>query len=303
MNIFKSNLLLLFTAAIWGFAFVAQRAGMEFVGPFTFNGVRFLLGAISLLPLLLFFRQNKPESAKSNVGVLLPGIIAGVILFVAASLQQIGIITTTAGKTAFITSLYIVLVPIIGLLTGLTTSKGTWLGCGLAVTGLYFLCIRGSATIQLGDLLVLISAFLWAVHILVIGYYSPKVQVLKLSFVQFMTCALLSLLMALITEEILISSLLDAAIPILYGGIGSVGIAYTLQAVGQKNARPAHAAIILSLEAVFAAIGGFLLLNERFDSRELLGCMLMLSGMMVSQFYGLTAGSKKTTEHITRKQL
>ena len=155
----------------------------------------------------------------------------------------------------------------------------------------------------MGDLLVLISAFLWAVHILVIGYYSPKVQVLKLSFVQFMTCALLSLLMALITEEILISILLDAAIPILYGGIGSVGIAYTLQAVGQKNARPAHAAIILSLEAVFAAIGGFLLLNERFDSRELLGCMLMLSGMMVSQFYGLTAGSKKTTEHITRKQL
>ncbi|NLF45119.1 MAG: DMT family transporter [Syntrophomonadaceae bacterium] len=302
MNIVKSNLLLLLTAAIWGFAFVAQRAGMEFVGPFTFNGVRFLLGSISLLPLLFIFRKDKYLPEKKR-GWLLPGLIAGLILFTAASLQQIGIITTTAGKAAFITSLYIVLVPIIGLLIGFTTSKGTWVGCVLAATGLYFLCIRETASIQIGDLLVLISAFLWAVHILVIGYFSPRVEVLKLSFIQFMTCALLSLLMAFITEEILISSLLDAAIPILYGGIGSVGIAYTLQAVGQKHARPAHAAIILSLEAVFAALGGFLLLSEQLDSRELFGCLLMFSGMMVSQIYGLTTGREKAADRITREQL
>ncbi len=298
MNIIRANLLLLLTAAIWGFAFVAQRAGMEYVGPFTFNGVRFLLGGLSLLPLLFFFSRNEPSPVKKS-GVLFPGVLAGIVLFTAASLQQIGIVTTTAGKAAFITSLYIVLVPIISLFMGQTTSKGTWLGCVLSVVGLYFLCIKESSAIQFGDLLVLIGAFLWAVHILVIGYFSPRVDVLKLSFVQFMTCSALSLILAFITEEFVLSNLLAAAVPILYGGIGSVGIAYTLQAVGQKYARPAHAAIILSMEAVFAAIGGFLLLGEYLEIQEILGCFLMLSGMLVSQTQGLRTGKARPVNQFT----
>ncbi len=301
MNIVKSNLLLLLTAAIWGFAFVAQRAGMEYVGPFTFNGVRFLLGGLSLLPLLIFFRHNKSLPVR-KFGALFPGVLAGIVLFTAASLQQIGIITTTAGKAAFITSLYIVLVPIISLFLGQTTSKGTWLGCVLAAVGLYFLCIRESSAIQSGDLLVLIGAFLWAVHILIIGYFSPRVEVLKLSFVQFMTCSVLSLIVASITEEFILSNLLAAVVPILYGGIGSVGIAYTLQAVGQKYARPAHAAIILSMEAVFAAIGGFLLLGEYLEIQEILGCLLMLSGMLISQSQGMRTGKGRSANHLSAEQ-
>ncbi len=226
-------------------------------------------------------------------------MLAGIVLFTAASLQQIGIVTTTAGKAAFITSLYIVLVPIISLFMGQTTSKGTWLGCVLSVVGLYFLCIKESSAIQFGDLLVLIGAFLWAVHILVIGYFSPRVDVLKLSFVQFMTCSALSLILAFITEEFVLSNLLAAAVPILYGGIGSVGIAYTLQAVGQKYARPAHAAIILSMEAVFAAIGGFLLLGEYLEIQEILGCFLMLSGMLVSQTQGMRTGKARPVNQFT----
>jgi len=297
VNIIKANLLLLLTAAIWGVAFTAQRAGMEFVGPFTFNGVRFLLGSLSLLPLLVFFGRDKQLTANRS-NALITGVLAGTVLFAAASLQQIGMITTTAGKAAFITSLYIVLVPIIGKFLGQTTGKGTWMGCIIAAVGLYFLCIKEAASIQFGDLLVLIGAFLWAIHILVIGYFSPRVDVLKLSFVQFMTCSVLSSVIAAITEEVILSSLVKAAVPILYGGICSVGIAYTLQAVGQKHAQPAHAAIILSMEAVFAAIGGFLLLGEKLGTREMLGCLLMLSGMLISQLHGLRIHKKESVSQI-----
>jgi len=287
MAIIKSSFLLLLTAAIWGFAFVAQRVGMEYVGPFTFNGVRFLLGSLSLLPLLLYFRLDSHDLANRLKSPLLPGILAGTILFVASSFQQIGLISTTAGKAAFITSLYIVLVPLIGIFLGHRIGLGTWLGCALALVGLYFLCIKESAAIQSGDLLELIGALFWAVHILIIGYYTVRVDVLKLSFIQFLTCSILSLAAALLTESIVFNSIADAAIPILYGGVCSVGIAYTLQAVGQKHAPPAHAAIIMSLEAVFAVWGGFLLLGEYLDVQELLGCGLMLAGMLVSQLQGL----------------
>ena len=288
MNIFKANLLLLLTAAIWGLAFVAQRVGMEHVGPFAFNGVRFMLGSLSLLPLLFYFRLDSQNVAPRLKRPLLPGLLAGLVLFTAASLQQIGIITTTAGKAAFITSLYIVLVPLVGIFLRHRIGRWTWLGCVLAVVGLYLLCIKGALSIQSGDLLVLIGALFWTLHILIIGYYSVRVDVLKLACIQCLTCSLLSMAVALIFEPIVLSSLRAAAVPILYGGICSVGIAYTLQVVGQKYAPPAHAAIILSLEAVFAVIGGFLLLGEHMDTREITGCLLMLSGMLVSQLQGLS---------------
>lgn len=285
MSVLKSNLLLLLAAAIWGFAFVAQRVGMEYVGPFTFNGVRFLLGSLSLLPLILCFSGNSKSEPLTSAAI--PGILAGTVLFLGASLQQVGLIYTTAGKAAFVTGLYIVLVPIIGLFLHQKVGGATWIGCLLAMTGIYFLCIKESSTIQFGDLLVLVGAFFWAFHIIIIGHFSARVDVLKLSSIQFLTCSVFSLLVALITETIAIDSIIAAAVPLLYGGFCSVGIAYTLQAVGQKHAPPAHAAIILSMETVFAVIGGFLLLGEKMGAAELLGCVLMLAGMIISQLQGL----------------
>jgi len=286
VSVIKSNILLLLAAAIWGFAFVAQRVGMEHVGPFTFNGVRFLLGSLSLIP-LMYFHSNPQTSRMGFKSAMLPGLLAGTVLFCGASLQQAGLIYTTAGKAAFVTCLYIVLVPVIGIFLGQSVGRWTWLGCILALVGLYFLCIKESASIQLGDLLELIGAIFWALHILIIGYFSRRVDVLKLSFFQFLTCAVLSLVTAAITETMVIDNILAAAVPILYGGLCSVGIAYTLQVVGQKNAPPAHAAIILSMETVFAVIGGFLLLDERIGGQEIVGCALMLTGMLVSQLQSL----------------
>lgn len=289
MRVAKANLILLLTAAIWGLAFVAQRVGMEYVGPFTFNGVRFLLGSLSLLPLIFFFSSKNKFLSQRLESAFLPGLLAGTVLFIASSFQQIGIVTTTAGKTAFITALYVVLVPVIGFMIGHKIGKGTWAGCILAVVGLYLLCIQESLSIQSGDLLVLMGALFWSVHIIVIGYFSLRVDVLKLSFVQFLTCSVLSTITAVFFEQIVWSEIVAAAVPILYGGIFSVGIAYTLQAVGQKYSPPAHTAIILSMEAVFAVIGGFLLIGEMLAGREMLGCALMLSGMLVSQLLGVRA--------------
>ena len=293
----KSNMLLMLTAAIWGFAFVAQRVGMQYVGAFTFNGVRFALGSISLIPLLIYFKKKKPaESADdtASASALVPGIIAGSILFLAASLQQIGLAYTTAGKAAFITGLYIVLVPLFGIFLKQKIKLNTWLGVLLAVTGLYFLSVNEDFSIAMGDFLEIVGAFFWASHILVIDYFTKKVDALKLSFVQFAACSVLSIVVALIFEDISISGLNQALVPILYGGLFSVGIAYTLQVVGQKHAKPSHAAIILSMESVFAAIGGALLLSENLGGRGYLGCGLMFTGMILTQVKGFG----KSTEAI-----
>ncbi len=286
----RATITLLTAAAIWGVAFVAQRVGMEYLGPFTFNGIRFALGGLSLLPLIWFFRQH-PQSVKSpsakTLSVTRMGLLAGIILFFAASLQQVGIIYTTAGKAAFITCLYIVLVPVAGLFLKYRLSPTTWCGCLLAVIGLYFLCVKEDFSIAYGDFLELIGALLWTAHILLIDHVSRRVDSLKLASIQFATCSLLSLIGAFFTESTTVSAILQAGVPILYGGVASVGIAYTLQIIGQKNASPAHAALILSMETVFAAIGGFLILGEILGARELIGCALMLGGMILSQSHNL----------------
>lgn len=289
MSVIKSNLVLLLVAAIWGLGFVAQKAGMDYVGPFTYNGVRFILAVVSLLPLLFIFRDNDQTLLTGLKKTAWPGLLVGTVLFIATSFQQVGLVTTTAGKAAFITGLYLVLVPILGILLRHKVPWATWLGCLLAVAGLYFLCIRESMSIQYGDALELASAFFWACHILVIAHFSRKVNVVQLSWLQILTCAILSLITAVATEEIVVASLVAATVPIVYGGVFSVGIAYTLQILGQKHAPPAHAAIILSMETVFAAIGGFLLIQERMGGQEILGCALMLSGMLVSQLFSLRA--------------
>jgi drug/metabolite transporter (DMT)-like permease len=288
----KSDTLLLTTAIIWGFAFVAQRVGMDYVGPFTFNGIRFAIGSLSLLPLVAMSREQPAATHKilPSPGLkttLWGGSALGLALFSGASLQQVGLVYTTAGKAGFITGLYVIIVPLLGLFWRQQPRIGTWIGAVLAAIGLYFLSVTGEFTIELGDLLVLIGAFFWAAHVLIIGWLSPRINPVKLAFSQYVACSILSLMTAFVIEDITMLSIFQAAIPILYGGLLSVGIAYTLQVVAQRDAHPAHAAILLSLESVFAAIGGWLILGEIISARGLFGCGLMLSGMMLSQLWSL----------------
>ena len=285
----KSNLLLLLTAVIWGFAFVAQRAGMEFLGPFTFNTARFTLGSLALIPLLLITQKKKFEKEKflplNDKNLLYGGLAAGTVLFLGATFQQGGLVYTEAGKAGFITGFYVILVPMLGLLVKQKTSLITWLGAIVATVGLYFLSLNETFDVNIGDVLVLIGAFFWAIQILVIGFYSTKVDPFQLAFTQFVICAVLSFIAALISETIILQNFIDAYIPILYAGIFSVGIAFTVQVVAQRDAHPANAAIIMSLEAVFAVIGGWMILNESIPMRGLIGCLLMLIGMILSQLY------------------
>jgi drug/metabolite transporter (DMT)-like permease len=290
--VFKADSLLLLTAVIWGFAFVAQRIGMDYVGPFTFNGVRFALGSLVLLPFILWNGGLSNGRSKQGASVdaktlLLGGCLTGLAIFAGASLQQVGLVYTTAGKAGFITGLYVVIVPILGLFFGQKPGIGTWVGAVLAATGLYFLSVTEQFTIEFGDFLELLGAFFWAGHVLVLGWLSPKVDSLKLAFFQYVACSILSLITAAFFEVMAVSSILQAMVPILYGGVLSVGIAYTLQVVAQRHAHPAHAAILLSLEAVFAAVGGWLILSETLTPRGIFGCVLMLSGMLLSQLWGL----------------
>lgn len=285
----KSNLLLLLTAVIWGFAFVAQRAGMEFIGPFTFNTARFTLGSLSLIPLLMINQRRKFEKEKflplNDKKLLYGGLSAGTVLFLGATFQQGGLVYTDAGKAGFITGFYIILVPILGLFIKQKTSLFTWLGAIVAIVGLYFLGVDESFDINFGDVLVLVGAFFWAIQILVIGHYSSRVDPFQLAFSQFVVCAVFSFIASLISETIILQNILLAYLPILYAGLFSVGIAFTIQVVAQREAHPANAAIIMSLEAVFAVIGGWMILNESIPLRGLFGCLLMLIGMILSQLY------------------
>jgi len=282
----RSDLLLLLSAIIWGMAFVAQRIGMDFVGPFTYTGVRFLLGGVSLIPLLYIFPYSAPHTKTKPLSLFWQkwgGLLAGLLLCTGIGLQQYGLQFTSAGKTGFLTGLYVVLVPVFGLVVRHKTGPGTWIGVMLAVCGMYFLSITGNFQISKGDIMIIISTFFWAFHVLTIGWLSPYNHPIKLSIQQFLTAGLISLVIAFIFETVKLSSIWQAAIPILYGGLFSVGIAFTLQVVVQKTAHPAHAAIIMSLETVFAALGGWLFLDEHLSSRALFGCVLMLCGMLFAQ--------------------
>ncbi|MGP6258951.1 DMT family transporter [Aeromonas salmonicida subsp. salmonicida] len=280
----RSNMMLLMAAAIWGLGFVAQRLGMDHMGPYTFNGLRFLLGAASLLPLLWWLKSRQP-SGQSEVRRLLltGGLLAGAVLFSAASLQQVGLLYTTAAKAGFITGLYIILVPVIGLALRHKTGTNTWVGALIAMAGLYYLSVTEDFTIGYGDLLQVAGALFWAIHLLVLDHYSSRVAPIRLASVQFLVCGLLSLAVAFTIEMPTISGAVAGWQALLYAGLVSVGVGYTLQVVGQRGAHPAHAAIILSLETVFAAIGGVLLLGEILDERAIVGCALMLAGMLISQ--------------------
>ena len=280
----KSTFLLFLTAIIWGFAFVAQRVGADFVGAFTFNGIRFLLGSLSLIPVILLFEREKFDRSKF-VKTLVPGLLAGVVLFIASTLQQLGVEWTgSAGKAGFLTGLYIVLVPIIRFFMGKKTSFFTCFGAIFALVGLFFLCMTGDElNFGKGDIVLIIGAFFWAIHILIVDNCVNDISPLKFSMMQFFVCGFLSIISALFTETIEFSAIKSAGIPILYGGLMSVGVAYTCQILGQKNADPTFASIVFSTESVFSAIGGAIILNEIMSGRGYMGCVLIFIGIVLSQ--------------------
>lgn len=280
----RANIILLFVAAIWGFAFVAQRQGSDYVGAFIFNGIRFALGGLSLLPLIFYMdKKNEEGEITTFKEALLPGIIIGLMLFTGSSLQQVAIPYTTVGKASFITGLYIVFVPIIGLFLKHKISKNSWAGVAVAVIGLYLLSVNEDFTIGYGDGLLMISAIIWSLHILSIDNFTKKFDPLKLSCIQFATCGILSLVCSLIFEKNNVAGILQAGIPILYGSFLSVGVAFTLQVVAQKDANPSHASIIMSMESVFGAIGGAIILGEFMNARGYIGCACILAGIIISQ--------------------
>jgi drug/metabolite transporter (DMT)-like permease len=280
----RADLLMLLTAMIWGAAFVAQRAGMEAIGPFLFTGLRFAMGALVLLPLFFW----KPAGAKHepfNRGLLAGGIAMGLALTLGINLQQVGLLFTSVTNSGFITGLYVIIVPLLGLALGHKTGMGTWLGASLAVVGMFLLSVGDNFQVASGDWLQLAGAFVWGVHVLLVGFFASRHDAIRLAVIQFITCAVVSLILAAVLEEIRFDAILQAGPALLYGGLIAVGIGYTLQVVAQQHAIPSHAAIILSLEAVFAAIAGALFLSEELALKGYIGCALMFAGMLLAQLW------------------
>ena len=287
-----ANLLLLLTAAIWGFGFVAQVLGMNYLGPFAFIGARFLLGALSLLPVIWYLQRHQSRERPSAGYLLFASCVLGSILFVASSFQQVGLLHTTASNAGFITGMYMVFVPIFGLMLGMATGLITWVGCLVAACGLYLLGVDEQYQMGYGDLLQLAGASIWALHILAIDHFTKHAPGLLLACGQFVVCAVLGMLVSVTlgNETTTLDQLKAAGPTLVYAGIITVGVAYTLQVIAQAKANPVHAGIILSLEAVFGAIGGYLVLDEWLSVRQLIGCGLMLLGMILSQL--ASAGPK-----------
>lgn len=295
----KYNFLLMLAALIWGSAFVAQSVGMDYLGPFTFNSVRSFMGSLVLLPVIWFMDRQKKDGAKGDgqgaLGksaevkqqekktLLLGGLCCGVILTVSTSLQQIGLVYTTAGKAGFITALYILIVPLLGLFLGRRVGGKTWLGVALAVIGMYLLCIKEGFSISYGDFMVLLCAFVFSLHILTVDYFSPKVDGVRLSCIQFFVCGCLCAVPMMLFEHPEIYQILQAWLPLIYAGVLSSGVAYTLQIITQKHLNPTVASLLMSLESVFAALTGWLILNERLSPKELLGCVLVFAAIILAQ--------------------
>ena len=281
----KNGLMLLLTAFIWGTAFVAQSVGMDYLEPFTFNGVRSLIGGAALLPCIWILQKLNGRSKDTGTknDLLTGGLACGVLLFAASSLQQIGIKYTTAGKAGFITAFYIVIVPVMGVFLHKKIGWKIWLAVVLAVAGLYFLCITESFSVGKGDILVFLCALVFAVHILVIDHFAPKVDGVKMSCIQFFVCGILSVPFMFALETPKITAVMTAWMPILYAGVLSCGVAYTLQILGQKNVNPAVASLLLSLESCFSVLAGWIVLGERLSIREMSGCILMFAAIILAQ--------------------
>ena len=292
----RNSLLLLLTATIWGTAFVAQSVGMEYVEAFTFTFARSIVGGIVLIPCIWFLRWLKGREKKTSCDVTcakrplvtkvewIGGICCGLALCAASNFQQIGIAYTTVGKAGFITALYVVIVPIMGLFFKKRVSFVVWICVVLSVIGLYLLCMtEGSLTLAYGDLLVLICAVLFSVHIMVIDHFSPQGDGVVMSCIQFFVCGIVSGIIMLFVEKPSLENIMAAAMPIFYAGVLSSGVAYTLQIVGQKDMNPTVASLILCLESVVSALAGWLILHEALTVRELLGCVLMFVAIVLAQ--------------------
>ncbi len=312
----RNSLLLLLTASIWGVAFVAQSVGMDYVGPFTFNCVRSVLGGIVLIPCIWFLNRlngqeinlaaaNQECRKKEWKTLILGGTLCGMLLCLGSNLQQFGIRYTTVGKAGFITAFYIIIVPILGLFLHRKCGVNVWLGVLAALSGLYFLCITDAASqleaerfiawlpVGKGELLLLLGALAFSLHILVIDYFTARADGVKMSCIQFFVCGIISGIGMIFTEEPDIVSIFRAWQPILYAGIMSCGVAYTLQIVGQKGMNPTVASLILSLESVISVLAGMILLSQRLSSREIMGCVLMFFAIILAQIPGKRA--KKET--------
>lgn len=285
--IVRANILMLITAMIWGSTFLGQNVAMNYMGALTFSGVRFLLGTFALLPIIFFYlRKNKLTLLQIfSKRTIAGGIVLGIILTIGINLQQIGIKYTTITNSGFITGLYVILVPILGLIVGQRTGLGTWIGAILAVIGMALLTLTDHLTISFGDLITLISAFAWGLHVLSAGFLVSRYDPIAVAFMQCLVCSILSLLLAAPLEGLQMSFAQPALLAIFFTGIVSVAISFTLQLIAQKDAVPSHAAVILSLEAVFAAICGAIFLDESLTTRGYIGCMLMFIGMIIAQIW------------------
>lgn len=310
----RGEFMLIITALIWGVSFVAQRAGMEYIGPFTLNGIRCLIGALALFPVIIImdYQRKKRQSTEKGIeatemqiksarkNLIIGGLSCGVIFFISSSLQQIGMVYTTAGKAGFITALYIVIVPILGIFLKHKVRPILWFCVLLATAGLYLLCIQEGFSIGKGDLLILICALGFSIHILVIDYFSPKTDGVKLSCVQFLVCGILSIPFMIVFESINWTNIVNCWLPILYAGIMSCGIAYTLQVVAQKYTEPTVTSLILSLESVFAVIAGIIILHEQISIRETFGCIIMFAAILLAQIPSQGKLINKTKEKMIK---
>ena len=285
----KSSLILLLTATIWGVAFVAQSVGMEYIGPFTFNAIRCVLGGLVLIPVILVLKKKKETGAENQEKedkktLWAGGIACGVILCIASNLQQFGIMEASVGKSGFFTALYIVMIPVIGIFIGKRPEIKLWFCVALAVVGMYLLCMKdGSFTIERADIMLLLCALAFSFHILVVDYFSPKVDGVKMSCIQFFVCAVVCLIPAFIFEQPSLSSILAAWAPILYAGVLSCGVGYTLQIIGQKGMNPTIASLILSLESAISVLAGWLILGQTLSARELTGCAIVFLAIVLAQ--------------------
>lgn len=282
----RSSLLLLLAATIWGVAFVAQSVGMDYMGPFSFNGARFLMGSIVLLPLVIFRRKKDKEKKipRAGMGITLAGgICCGLALGTASLCQQFGIMYTTVGKAGFITTLYIIIVPVMGIFLRKKVSGRVWIGAALAAVGMYLLCMTERLALSKGDAYVFVCAILFAIHILVIDYFSPRADGVELSCIQFFMAGVLSSVLAFLFEHPQVSDFVNGIIPLAYAGIMSCGVAYTLQIIGQKDLDPTVASLILSMESVVSVLAGWVILGQALSGKELFGCALVFGAVILVQ--------------------
>ena len=290
----RSALLLLITAIIWGAAFVAQSVGMNYIEPFTFNGIRSIIGGFVLIPVLAFIKRTRwDRKAEEKNYLIWGGICCGLCLCAASNLQQIALQYVAVGKAGFLTACYIVIVPILGLFLKKKCNSYIWCSVGLGLVGLYFLCVKGAFILESADCLLLVSALLFAVHILVIDYFSPLVNGVKMACIQFFVCGILSLILAVILEQPKVSQILAAWLPILYAGVLSCGVAYTLQIVGQRGMNPTIASLILSFESVVSVLAGWILLGQKLTIREIFGCIILFAAVILAQLPSRTKNKSK----------